>query len=108
MKEVNVLTKKAAEQFAKHEGELFLGGLTELSDAAAESLAKHRSRLWLIGGIKMSDAAIEALSKKSGTINARTSQEWAEKFKIKNVITHKGTMRICENTTILFRELSGP
>ena len=34
---------------AKHESDLSLGGLTELSDAAAESLAKHEGYLFLNG-----------------------------------------------------------
>ena len=37
------------EYLSKFKGDLWLYGLTELSDAAAESLSKHKGDLWLYG-----------------------------------------------------------
>jgi len=51
------------------QGELSLGGLTDLSDAAAQALAKHQGNLWLYGLTDLSDAAAEALAKHQGFLN---------------------------------------
>jgi hypothetical protein len=63
------ITDGAAEILAGYEdrfgnpGQLYLKGLTELSEAAAESLSKHHGQLNLNGLTKLSDAAAESLSK---------------------------------------------
>ena len=91
MSEEKVLTKEIAAQFlvdedsveleeftafedddvaillSKAEGTLFLGGLTELSDAAAESLGRHQGNyLGLHSLTELSDSAAESLSKHKG------------------------------------------
>ena len=53
----------AAQALAKHEGELFLNGLTTLSEAAAESLGKHQGDLFLSGLTSISDQVGNALAK---------------------------------------------
>ena len=55
------LSDAAAESLAKHVGELDLSELTELSDVAAESLAKHVGELKLGGLTKLSDAGRKLL-----------------------------------------------
>jgi len=66
-------------------GELYLHGLTELSDAVAESLGKHKGDLFLNGVFhhfttqttsELSDAAAAELSQKPGTINHQSPPEW--------------------------------
>jgi ribosomal protein S18 acetylase RimI-like enzyme len=50
----------AAEALAKQQGDLFLNGLTSLSDAAAHALANHRTyKLSLKGLTQLSDAVAE-------------------------------------------------
>jgi hypothetical protein len=59
----------AAEALAKHEGELSLNGLTQLSDAAAKALAKHQGNdLFLDGLAQLGDAAAKALAKHRGSL----------------------------------------
>jgi hypothetical protein len=53
-----------AERLSKHEGDLNLNGLTELSDAAAESLSKHEGELYLSCLTSLSDAGAESLNKR--------------------------------------------
>jgi len=61
------------ESLGKHEGDLYLNGLTSLSDAAAQSLSRYRGSLELGGGAHwqnamkdLTDAAAESLSKHKG------------------------------------------
>ena len=62
------LSDACTESLAKFQGSsLGLTGLTELSDAAAESLAKLKgSSVWLSGLTELSDAAAESLAKFQG------------------------------------------
>jgi len=55
----------AAEVLGNYEGNLFLPGLTSLSDVAAESLSKHKRTLFLNGLTSLSDTAAESLGKQS-------------------------------------------
>ncbi len=62
------VTIEAVELFSKHEGDLSLNGLTELSDAAAELLSKPQGDLSLCGLTELTDAAAESLSKHKGDL----------------------------------------
>ena len=69
---LTTISDAAAESLAKYEtsmGQLNLTGLTELSDAAAESLSKHQGYLSLYGLRELSDAAAESLSKHQGGLD---------------------------------------
>jgi hypothetical protein len=68
------LSDAAAESLGKHEGTLYLGGLTSLSDAAAASLSKHEGDLGLNGLTELSDAAAESLSKHKGDLRLTLGQ----------------------------------
>jgi len=56
----------SSESLGKHKYDLYLNGLTSLSDAAAESLAKHEGDLYLNGLTSLSDAAAKSLGKIEG------------------------------------------
>jgi hypothetical protein len=58
----------AAAALAHHEGELYLYGLTALSDAAAVALARHKGFLGLGGLSSLSDAAAAALAHHEGDL----------------------------------------
>ena len=45
----HLIDDDAAEALSRHQGGLYLNGLTELSDAAAEALSRHRGYLGLTG-----------------------------------------------------------
>ena len=66
------LSDVAAENLVKHKRTLFLNGLTSLSDTAAESLGKHSQEedtlLYLDGLTELSDAAAESLSRHEGSL----------------------------------------
>lgn len=64
----NKIEDKAAEELSKHEGKIFLNGLTKLSDDAAECLSKHVGELHLNSLTKLSDAAAESLLKHTGEL----------------------------------------
>jgi hypothetical protein len=58
------LSDEAAEALARHNADLYLDGLTSLSDASAQALAKHKGVSLSLTGLKsLSDAAAEALVK---------------------------------------------
>ena len=59
---------------ARHEGEIWLYGLTSLSDAAADALAKHKGYLGLAGLTELSEAAAEALGKNEGEVAVEHSK----------------------------------
>jgi hypothetical protein len=60
---MRLLPDDIASALAEHKDELWLNGLTKLSDAAAESLGKHQgSALYLDGLMQLSDAAVASLS----------------------------------------------
>ena len=76
MSDENVLTKEIAEQFLTDEDSVDLDyEFTTIEDAAAESLSKHEGSLFLRGLTELSDAAAESLSKHEGNlyINLPTS-----------------------------------
>ncbi|MBE74609.1 MAG: hypothetical protein CMM04_09285 [Rhodopirellula sp.] len=55
---------------SKHNGALWLRGLTSLSDQVAESLSKHKGgEICLDGLSKLSDAAAESLGQYKGTLD---------------------------------------
>jgi hypothetical protein len=56
------IENNAAERLIAHQGDLFLEGLTKLSDAAAKSLSKHHGPLYLTGLTEVSDMAVKYLS----------------------------------------------
>jgi hypothetical protein len=66
------------EKLSQHDGDLYLAGLTELSDAAAESLSKHEGDLDLGSLTSLSDAAAESLSKHEGEINLKGLTELSD------------------------------
>ncbi len=63
------LEEAAAKSLSKHEGYLYLNGLTSLSDAAAKSLSKYEGDLDLNGLTSLSDAAAKSLSKYEGDLS---------------------------------------
>ena len=56
MSDENVLTKEIAEQFLADEDSVDLSEFTMIEDAAAESLNKHEGDLWLEGLTSLSPA----------------------------------------------------
>jgi len=74
LSEYTMIEDVAAESLSKHDGGLYLNGLTSLSDgpghiALAESLSKSEGFLNLEGLKKLSDAAAESLSKHEGDLD---------------------------------------
>ena len=65
MSEEKVLTKEIAEQFLKHETP-DLSYFSTIDDLAAELLASHEGDLYLVGLTELSDSSAENLSKSSG------------------------------------------
>ena len=57
------LTLKQAKELAKHQGDLWLRGLTKLSHDAAKALARYAGSLHLDGLTNVSDDVAKALSK---------------------------------------------
>jgi len=73
LSEFVTLSDAAAESLGKHNGWLYLNGLTSLSDAAAESLGKHNDGLELNGLTLLSDEAVEVLGKSNTIIYSNSS-----------------------------------
>ena len=69
MSEEKVLTKEIAEQFLKHETP-DLSYFSTIDDLAAELLASHEGDLYLVGLTELSDSSAENLSKSSGEVLA--------------------------------------
>jgi len=67
-KKLIFITDNAAESLSKHEGRLFLNGLTSLADNQAESLSKHKKWLGLDGLTSLTDNQAESLSKHEGSL----------------------------------------
>ena len=57
MSEENILTKDIAEEFLKDDQSVSLLEFTSIEDSAAESLSKHQGQLSLDGLTELSDAA---------------------------------------------------
>jgi hypothetical protein len=73
------LSDAATESLSKHQGDLDLSGIVDLSIVVAESLAKHNGDLdlsRLAELAQVSDATGEALSSKQGTICGQYPAEW--------------------------------
>jgi len=97
--ELTFITPLIAEHLSKHEGNLFLSGLTTLSDSAAEHLSKHEGDLYLSGLITITDTASESLSKHEGDLYldglTTLSDSAAE-----SLSKHKGTLYLSGLTTL--------
>ena len=84
---LNVLSWQAATYLAAKNGsienndpEWIYNQVEELLDADAESISKHQGNLDLFGLIEMSVVSAEALSRKKGTICGKTPAEWVDAF----------------------------
>ncbi len=64
--EFDAIDDPAAEALAKHQGDIYLDGLTSLSAEAAQALAKHEGELSLNGLTSLSAEAAQALAKCGG------------------------------------------
>jgi len=97
--ELTFITPLIAEHLSKHEGNLWLNGLTTLSDIAAEHLSKHEGALWLNGLNTLSDTAAEHLSKHEGNLylsGLTTLSDTAAEYLSK----HKGDLDLKGLTTL--------
>ena len=65
---ITYITPGIAQILSKHQGDLYLRGLTTLSDIAAEHLSNHQGTLDLDGLTTLSDKAAEHLSKHEGDL----------------------------------------
>ena len=63
------LSVKVAQKFLKDNDAVDLSEFNSIADAAAESLAKHEGDLWLFGLTTLSDAAAKALGKHEGSVS---------------------------------------
>ena len=71
---------QAAELLAgSDEGELFLDGLSSISNKTAEYLSKFKGDLWLYGLTELSDAAAESLSKHKGDLSLNRVESLSQK-----------------------------
>ncbi|MFA6296171.1 MAG: hypothetical protein WC663_02370 [Patescibacteria group bacterium] len=78
------LSDEAAESLSHHQGDLDLRNLSSLSDASAESLSHHNGVLSLSFLSSLSDRAAESLSHHQGNlITSPKIQEQIDKFKTK-------------------------
>jgi hypothetical protein len=92
LSEFTVIEDVAAESLSKHEGELYLSGL---SDAAAESLSKHEGEwLDLSGLTSLSDAAAaESLSRHKGGLNLGSLKSLSDAA-AESLSKHKGDLKL--------------
>jgi hypothetical protein len=58
-----------ADKFAGLEGDLFLGGLTNLSEGVAEGVARHKGTVWLDGLTMLSAKRAKVLAQHEGTLS---------------------------------------
>lgn len=92
------LSDKAVEYLSKHKGgnydnNLFLNGLTGLTDKAAGFLANFKGRLYLNGLTGLSDQAAEALAKHANHLYFTNLTELSEKA-IAALLKHKGDLQL--------------
>lgn len=89
----------AAEALAKHEGGLWLNGLTSLSERAAQRLADHWGYLNLNGLTSLSDAAAEALGRHTGELTFRGLTSLSDSA-AEALARHRGTIELARETSL--------
>ena len=88
------LTNQVAEALAKHDvGFLYLIGLAEMTDKTAEALAKHQGGLDLGGLTELSDTAAEALAKHQGELSLYGLTELSDTA-AEALAKHQGHLRL--------------
>jgi hypothetical protein len=97
LSEFAVIESEAAEVLSSCEGDLYLLGLTSLSDAAADSLSRHKGEVLSLSVSDLSDVAIDSLSKYEGylTLDGLTSLSDAAADSLSR---HKGELQFWELT----------